>query len=362
MVLERTGMRIGKPFTAGTALAVALLTIGCGKTRDASEMDPSAMAGAASSSAGSGGGSTTGGAAGVTGGSAAVSGSSGRVGQAGGTVTWDPLECHVKPVPEPSDATAAAEWALARKYCTALAKQPDCFKSGAAFAIAGCTSEQSLEACVAQVLWFHARTVPAACEDAWRADLECGAGATSVTVPPCSEIGTSGPYGPSAMCAQQNAAFSDCIGSSSTEVQVTGSYTSCSYPGVDASAPSCVVSCQLGPHLATLNCSGPDGLPKQCACAINGHAVVGSDPIFVSDCADAAAQAADGLCTSRFDCCFSYLDRDKQVCHCGDPREFGYDSCEDMIAEAQGQRLDLCPALLPDKSGEGCWPPGHCLP
>lgn len=355
--------RITVPGLAAATIASVLLAIACGKAREASEMEPSAMAGAPSTSGGSAGSlSATGGSAGSSGGSRGESGSSGRVGQAGGTVTWDPLECHAKPVPEPSEPTAAAEWTVARKYCTALVKQPDCFKAGAAWSVAGCTADETLEACVAQVLWIHSRTVSADCEDAWRADLECGAASTSTTIPPCADISTFGPYGPSATCARENAALSNCMERSSTEVQVTGSYTTCSYAAVDASAATCDVSCELGPYVATLKCSGPDGLPKQCGCAINGHVSTSSDAIFVSDCADAAAQAADGLCTSRFDCCFSYLDRDKEVCHCGDPREFGYDSCEAMIAVASGARVDLCPGLLPDDPGDGCWPPGNCLP
>lgn len=337
---------ITKQLAIATTVAAALWTIGCGKTREVRDSAPSAMGGAHSMA---GAMSASG-----TGGAAASSGSLGVGGQAGGVLTWDALECHVSPVPEPSDPTAREQWSLARKYCTTLGQQ-NCFSGGAVLGGAGCTVDELVEACVAQLLWYHHQSVPPECEGVWRDDLECGAKSTFVA--PCSEVGVSSVYGASASCAQENAAFQECI-DRRADTEVTGSYTSCHY---SSSSSGCAVACQVGANSVVLDCSGPDGLPKQCGCAINGHASPNSQPIFVSDCADAAAQAADGLCTGQLDCCFEYLDRNKQACRCSVPAEYGYDSCEQMMAFAQGQRVDICPGLMPDP-GNGCWPPGACPP
>lgn len=216
-------------------------------------------------------------------------------------------------------------------------------------------------ACVAQVLWYHNYNVSPECEDVWRTDIACGANSTFAQ-PACYDVGTLGPYGATKTCAQENAALFDCTQQHSTNVAVAGSYATCSYSSASVSASACVVTCQLGQYSAELDCTGPEGLPKQCGCKINGHVLTGPNPIFVSDCADAAGQAADGLCTGKLDCCFEYLDQNKQACRCEEPAEYGYDSCEAMMAVAQGRRVDICPALLPDDTGGGCWPPGGCSP
>jgi len=349
-----------------TAVGAAFLMLACGKTRDISDGSPSAMAGGGGADQEEGGAtaedqggatSASGGDDGATGG-AHSGGSSGHAGHAwGGAPTWDPEQCHAAPVPEPADPTAAEQWGVARKYCAALGKQ-GCLVT-ASLDFGRCSADEALEACVAQVLWFHSADVSSECESAWRKDLECGADST-FTEPTCGGVSTLGPYGPSDTCTQEEAAFEACTQQHSTDVAVTGSYATCHYSSV--SGASCNVLCQLGPNFAELVCEGPDGVPKQCGCKINGHVLIGPNPIFVNDCADAAAQAADGLCTGKLDCCFAYTEQDKPACRCEEPAEFGYDSCEAMMAVAHGQRVDICPGLLPDDTGGGCWPPGSCSP
>jgi hypothetical protein len=310
-----------------------------------------------------GGGASMGGTASQSG-SASTMGGAGGVGGSepvqvfGGAATWDPLSCHASPVPEPSDPTSREQWALARAFCLAL--EPACFQTGAVLAARGCSGDQAVEECVAEVLWFHQQNVSVECEDVWRSDIQCGS-RSSLSGAACFDVGTMGPYGTAESCAGENAALRGCMAMHSTDVEVAGSYTTCSYSTASASASTCVVTCPLDEYSAALTCSGPPGLPKQCGCAINGHVLPLPQPIFVSDCADAAAQGADGLCTSRLDCCFEYLDRDKQACRCEQPVDFGYDSCEAMMAVAQGRQVSICPALLPDDGG-GCWPPGSCPP
>jgi hypothetical protein len=102
----------------------------------------------------------------------------------------------------------------------------------------------------------------------------------------------------------------------------------------------------------------------RCTCSINGHPFnEGStlsgwvEPIFVSDCEDAATQAADGLCSNRVDCCFEYFDGVNQACFCGpDPAPLGYDSCEALANYAEGQVVDICPQWADPPPS--CWPPG----
>ncbi|MEO7032482.1 MAG: hypothetical protein ABI335_01570 [Polyangiaceae bacterium] len=345
---------IRKRLTVATAVVGAFLMLGCGKTRDVNDVAPSATGGDGGATGGDG--VATGGDGVATGGSHS-DGGSGQVGHVGGAPTWDPLQCHVEPVPEPSDPTAAEQWSLARKYCVALGTQDCLLKTAVVFNVGGCTSDEALEACVAQVLWVHYSNVSSECEDVWRKDIECGANSTFGTPPLCDGVGTFGPYGSTETCTQENAALSDCMGQHSPYVEVRGSYATCLYQSASVSALACNVTCQLGQYSAELDCSGPEGLPKQCGCKINGHVVTNPDPIFVSDCADAAGQAADGLCTGTLDCCFESLEQNKQMCRCEVPAEYGYDSCEAMMAVAQGRRVDICPALLPDNSGG--WPPGN---
>jgi hypothetical protein len=154
----------------------------------------------------------------------------------GGAATWDPQACHVTPVPEPADATAKEQWSLARGFCFAL--EPECIQTGAVLGIRGCSDELVVEQCVAEVLWFHYRNVSAECEDAWRKDLQCGS-QSSVTGSACFAVSTSGPFGSNETCAQENAALDDCMVTHSTEVEVDGSYTTCSYSTAPGAAASC---------------------------------------------------------------------------------------------------------------------------
>lgn len=343
------GRAKGSGLAAATTVAGAILMFGCGKTRNVIEQAPSAMGGDA--------GITGGGVAGTAGGAGVGGGSSGTAGQQPGVVTWDPHQCHSMPVPAPSDPTLKEQWTLTRAYCAALGKK-GCL-SAESPDVVGCTLDGAVEACVSQMLWYHAEIVASECESAWRTDVMCGTQGR-FDAPVCAgSYAFGGVYG-GPDCAQEDAALMDCEQKQNSNVQVQGSYAKCSYAPAEASGTQCSVNCQVGQQNAALTCTGPDGLPKQCACSINGHAQPALDPVFVKDCADAAQQAADGLCTGKLDCCFEYLDGTKQACNCVYPSEYGYDSCEAMMAVAQGRRVDICPGLLSGGTGEGCWPPGSC--
>jgi len=347
--------------TVVAALGI-FLTLACGATRNVIDHRSEQMAGEGGEGVTRPGGSG-GGAGGTPGGSAGSPASAGHAGTLGGStgtggnaITWDAHDCHPTAVAEPSDATTHLQWAAARDYCAALGRN-NCFESGVITGVSGCTSDQKVDACVAQALWFHQEVAPE-CEDAWRKDLECGAKAT-FGEKGCMEAYVVGlPRAPNDTCQQENDALAACTKQSESSQKVLGSYTSCSYSKVSGS--SCWVSCPVGNYTATLTCSGPEGLPQQCGCQLNGHAVTFSDPVFVNDCADAARQAADGLCAGQLDCCFSYTDGKQQACMCADPATYGYDTCQAMITFAKGTRVDICPELLPDPPSGGCWPPGGC--
>ena len=351
-----------RTIAALSVIATALLAVGCGQTRKV----PKAGAPAVGGEAMGGNGNAEGGDAHGTGadspgigGNAGAEGGTDPVTTFGGAPTWDPLACHAATAPEPADPTAREQWALARDFCLALA--PECLQSGSVLAAQGCSVDQVVEQCVSEVLWFRYQTLSADCEDAWRKDLECGSQST-FSGSACFAVATSGPYGSAEACAEENAALRDCQEMHSADVEVDGSYTTCWYSAAPASAATCDVTCQLGDNWASLRCSGPAGLPKQCGCTINGHVLTRPEPIFVSDCADAAAQAADGLCTGQLDCCFEYSDLGKPACRCEHPADFGYDSCEAMMAVANARRVGICPGLLPNDGGSGCWPPDNCMP
>lgn len=138
-------------------------------------------------------------------------------------------------------------------------------------------------------------------------------------------------------------------------------YATCFYGrGPDS---TCDITCSMGTNYAGLTCAGPEGLPQECSCSINGTplnegsiAAPTLDPIFITDCADAAQQAADGLCTSRIDCCFEYFDGLYQQCMCGaDPSELGYEGCEALSDSVMGTVVELCPGW--QINAPTCWPP-----
>jgi hypothetical protein len=163
------------------------------------------------------------------------------------------------------------------------------------------------------------------------------------------------------VCPDENDALLACVGENSTWGDVEGTYTSCAYgPGVTS---ECEAVCQVGENYATLDCSGPGGVPMRCSCSVNGiplnegQILVGTpDPIWVNDCEDAARQAADGLCTSRLDCCFEYSDGQNDLCMCGaNPERAGFDSCEALADSVMGHTVDICPQY--ENPPGTCWPP-----
>jgi hypothetical protein len=199
------------------------------------------------------------------------------------------------------------------------------------------------------------------CDAAWRDSIECG---TSETIQDsCANARIDYPYGPAEACGTASDTLLQCVAEYSTWADVEGSYTNCGY-GPGASEGECEVVCRSPDHFSNLDCAGAEGLPLRCSCSINGHPFnEGStiygwvESIFVSDCEDAARQAADGLCSNRVDCCFEYLYGDTQVCTCGPhPAPLGFDSCEALASYADGQVVDICPQWA-DAPGS-CWPPG----
>lgn len=353
-----------KKYSAAAAVLGLWLLLGCGTTRKNVIADRGA-AGQSGGEASAGTSAATGGVAGepgkVSGGGVGGSStaSAGSGGASGHAPTWDPHDCHVKPVAEPADPTAQLQWTLARAYCVALGDQ-GCVERSLIDTSPACSTADNVEACVQQVLWKHYTDVAAACEDAWRKDIACGA-ASKFEPPSCDGSNAFGfPFGTVAACSSENSTLLACVSKNDVLTDVHGSYATCSYNPKDTGTV-CDVSCRMGQYNARLSCSGPEGLAKQCGCMINGHVSVSasSSPIFVNDCADAAAQAADGLCTGRIECCFSYFDGKNQVCLCeDDPMRLGFDTCDALIESTQGTRVDICPQLLPDMGG--CFPPGAC--
>lgn len=333
------------------------MVLACGQTRNVLDHNPAPAAGGGGQGSGQGG--SSGGGSGGSGGGASGSATTAVGGRA---VTWNPQQCHPTPVAEPTDPTLRPRWDAARAYCETLGKQ-GCFQFGVIANGGGCTSEQLLDTCVAQALWFLDESIPPGCEVAWSQVLECGAQASSDPAL-CQEASLlSIPTAPNASCAKQNEALVACLQQSGSldEVAVAGSYTQCHY--ARTSATSCEVRCPVGEQTATLSCSGTDGLPKQCTCQLNGHPSFAYDLLFVNDCADAARQAADGLCSGLLDCCFEYIDDTRRSCLCADPTRYGYDSCQAMMDVAAGEPVVICPGLLPNTSNgaqDGCWPPGMC--
>jgi len=269
--------------------------------------------------------------------------------------SWDPGDCHTTPVSQPSDPAAAAQWSAAKAYCESLSRQGCLDFVGNAPST--CTPDAKIDECMQEVLWSRGSDFPSQCEDAWRADLACGAMASFPQF--CTEANLLGAtYGPAASCAKENDALVACRSDNDGTIKVRGTYARCTY--AMNSTAECHITCEFGGNYAGVNCYGADGLPKQCGCAINGHGSLpdGDGPLFVNTCAEAAQQAADGFCTSRLDCCISYVDSGKNVCACRNPKVYGYDSCQAMATFAHGTIVDICPQLALDSGA--CWPPNSC--
>jgi hypothetical protein len=340
-----------------------LAVIACDDTKSPGVGGAGGMGGRGGGAAGANGGASGSGAAGAGGaagqagghqaGQGGMGGQAAQGGMGGSVATWNPADCHVSPVGQPSDAVAAAQWSAAKAYCETLSRQGCLPVAGSA--PMSCTKDAQVDECIQEVLWTHG-AVPAPCEDAWRADIACGA-AASFAAPICAEAHVLGfPYGPAATCAKENEALVACADSASPITTVHGTYTSCTYDK-DAGA-NCRADCQTRGNSSSLTCYGAEGLPKQCVCSLNGRLAPEGGNIFVNSCAEAAQQAADGLCTSLLDCCFVYTDAGKDVCGCMDPKRYGYDSCQAMVTFAKGRVVDICPEFAPLG---GCWPPNGCI-
>jgi hypothetical protein len=118
--------------------------------------------------------------------------------------------------------------------------------------------------------------------------------------------------------------------------------------------------CPVGDDYFTLECGGPPGVPMRCVCSVNGIPMGDSDlgptsTIYANDCQDAAARAANGVCTNRLDCCIAYFDGERDACRCGsDPTALGYPTCEAAAQSVSGEVVTICPRFENDPGG--CWP------
>jgi hypothetical protein len=280
-----------------------------------------------------------------------------------GDVTWDAEECHVPAIEPPTDAIAEMQWTLAREYCETI-EEHGCLESALYgwHALDNCSEEERIGACLHLVLEIHHGSVFPECEDLWSEAIAC---AIQSFGEGCLNYGLGypyGPQGPQGTCPDENDALLACVQEHPSWGYVEGSYTSCNYgPGITT---ECEVVCQIGREdYATLECGGPDGVPMRCGCAINGiplnegHIPVGTpDAMWVDDCEDAARQAADGMCTSRVECCFEYPDGQKTPCICGAiPERAGFESCEALADSVMGHVVDICPQYA--NPGGSCWPP-----
>jgi len=338
-------------------LTAGLLTVlACDDTKSYVDPRGGPGGGTVAGSSGTGGQGARGGSAGQ-----ATAGAGGFAGQADGGVqglhvaTWDPADCHTSPVSQPSDPTAAAQWSAAKAYCESLSRQ-GCLEF-VGNAPSSCSPAAKVDECMQEVLWSHGPDLPSQCEDAWLADIACGAAASFPMF--CTEANSLGSvFGPETSCSKENQALLTCLSDHDGTVKVRGTYTRCTYP-MNATA-DCQISCQAGRNSAVVNCFGAEGLPKQCVCALNGRPSYGDGdgPLFVNTCAEAAQQAADGFCTSRLDCCIAYVDAGKNVCACRNPKVWGYDSCQAMADFAKGTIVDICPQFALDTGA--CWPPNSC--
>ncbi len=278
----------------------------------------------------------------------------------GPVATWDPEQCQAPAVPAPEDPDALNNWSLAREYCSLLEAE-GCLE----FAFWGwrglddCSEQERLDVCVGSVLEVRNGQVLEGCATAWSAAIECAVGQSFDES--CNGATYDFPYGAAGPCDDENAALLSCVQDNPVWKSVEGSYATCYYgPGITS---QCAVTCDDGEHYADLSCGGPEGVPLRCDCAINGKplnegAIVAGtpDPIYVSDCEDAARQAADGMCTSRVDCCFEYSDGKNDTCMCGAiPERAGYESCEALADSVMGRVVDLCPQYEPEIST--CFPP-----
>jgi hypothetical protein len=251
------------------------------------------------------------------------------------------------------------QWTLAREYCAAI-EEHGCLDDVTVvwYSLDGCSDEERLDACLHLVLDVHSDNILPECESAWSEAIACASQSFSGE---CQGTRYDFPYGPPGVCPNENNALLDCQTEHPTWNQVEGTYATCDYG--QGTTSECEVLCQVGDNFASLSCSGPDGLPMRCGCAFNGvplneGAIIAGtpDPIWVSDCEDAARQASDGMCSSRLDCCFEYSDGQNELCMCGAiPERAGFDSCEALAESAMGRTVDICPQY--ESSPGTCWPP-----
>jgi hypothetical protein len=368
--------------------AFGVLPLGCGQTTtlgDARIGDPGGNGGGApdggnalgsagvSGAAGQGGDSGQGGASGQ-GGSGADAGAGGTSGDAG-------LPCKVpRPAPKPDPTQEELDRAtLIHDFCRALADQ-DCLGGFARFLgsisvrATGCGLDDRIVACEQDSLYYYTRLVVPFpdCEDEWRALLNCQIAADH-TPEQCAEfngIGANSQGDPTGTpCDAAGATFEKCVEGhfttgSTTPTTVTGSRGTCQYAVAPESPNQCSVDCYLKQAVFSANCSNAPGLPFECFCRVNAHALPDNFAdryqFFASDCRDAAQTVADGECINRLDCCFTYFSTaGTEYCECtSDPGGRGYPSCEAAAREGGGKVVAICPQYKVDAGG--CWPPSSC--
>ena len=258
------------------------------------------------------------------------------------------------------DGAGAQRFALAQDYCATIVRD-DCLEGmgGSSFiaaGAAGCSDDASIVACAQDQLYTYELFMTSPCDTSWTEAMRClTAAAPDVD---CSARGLHSWLVGNSFCKNEKDALSACLDEHHVEQRVTGTRTTCDYgTGV---TNQCNVWCAVDGRNFLLECGGPEGLPMRCTCDVNGSSLgdwdLGSaEIIYAADCADAAARAADGACTSRLDCCFQYEDGGATQCACGsDPTSLGFDTCEELAAFADGEVVAGCPnngVILP------CWPP-----
>ena len=206
-------------------LGVLTLLLSCGGSKSSMDVRDGRVGGRGGNVMPSGGGGAAGhaGAIGGAGGAGAIGGAGGGRGRRErrgrrSVATWNPDDCHVTAVANPSDPTASAYWSAARAYCEALSKQ-GCLTE-VALDVAQAYTDARVEACVQEVLWTHSTQVSSPCEDAWNEDIACGA-ASSFVAPICEGVHLIGyPYGSASTCSRENDALVACLDKNSAMVTV----------------------------------------------------------------------------------------------------------------------------------------------
>jgi hypothetical protein len=190
------------------------------------------------------------------------------------------------------------------------------------------------------------------CETPWRSAAGClaavdyrAAGCNPPLAIADSAFGTPRP------CDAEKAAVAECV--KGIEGGVKGSRGACYFGPDPFSSSGCSVLCDNDDGNAfEASCTGAAGLPLNCNCTLNGHALWDdaehmAASFLATDCRGAAVAMAAGTCLERVDCCFSWAGTEaspRQHCSCtSDPTKLGQATCQDAASALHGQVVGLCP-------------------